>query len=146
MPLRPFDYCSTPDGSLCLEDIPVRSSQLSLPSLRRNILHVSTTFLQNTKVGRAAAHARRVAVLNQKVVSAKNTRDVQATLLEEAAASNAAVEAKVSLLFGRDSRPQPIWGVPFLMSPLKLVKVDKQQARAVSAIAALDAQVRSNNP
>lgn len=50
--------------------------------------------LQNTKLGRAAAHARRVAALTQKSTAAQRTRDEQAQRVEEATAASAAVAAQ----------------------------------------------------
>ena len=50
---------------------------------------------QNTKLGRAAAHARRVAALTQKAAAAELARDEQARLVEAATAASAAVASQV---------------------------------------------------
>lgn len=50
---------------------------------------------QNTKLGRAAAHARRIAALTQKAAAAELARDEQARLVEAATAASAAVASQV---------------------------------------------------
>jgi phosphate uptake regulator len=72
--------------------------------------------LQNTKLGRAAAHARRVAVLSQKLSLLERAKDNCACLLEDA---SSAIESVTK----------------------QLAKTDRQHVRAQSSIAALDDQV-----
>lgn len=91
----------------------------ALPPNDAMLRHAINT--QNTKVGRAAAHARRVAALEKKLGTAEETRAGEA-------AEIARVEADIASV--RDA----------------LTKAERYNARALAEIAKLDAQVEALPP